>query len=92
MEQKTLPSPLKAYRRTPVFTEDTIPKGLRNEHSTKPGVWGVIHVMSGTLLYTIDATGHSQTLTSGQTGLIEPDQLHHVTPRGAVSFFVEFWK
>ncbi|MBT3307566.1 MAG: DUF1971 domain-containing protein, partial [Alphaproteobacteria bacterium] len=54
MEQKTLPSPLKAYRRTPVFTEDTIPKGLRNEHSTKPGVWGVIHVMSGTLLYTID--------------------------------------
>jgi hypothetical protein len=30
------------FRRTAVFDENTLPAGLRSEHRTKPGVWGVI--------------------------------------------------
>ena len=39
------------YRRTPVFDENTLPAGLRREHRTKPGVWGIIRVFEGRLRY-----------------------------------------
>ena len=35
------------YKRTAVFDENTLPAGLRREHRTKPGVWGVIRVLDG---------------------------------------------
>jgi hypothetical protein len=34
-----LPPGLTAYRRTPVFTETTLPAALRQRHRTKAGVW-----------------------------------------------------
>src|SRR6187549_1513171 len=37
-----LPPHFVAYKRTPVFTQDTLPEGLRHEHSTPPGVWARI--------------------------------------------------
>lgn len=39
------------YKCTPVFDENTLPAGLRREHRTKPGVWGVIRVLDGRLRY-----------------------------------------
>lgn len=44
---KTLPEDVRPYRRTPTFTESTIPPSLLMDHTTKPGVWGVIHVVTG---------------------------------------------
>ncbi|MFZ0494390.1 MAG: DUF1971 domain-containing protein, partial [Methylocella sp.] len=29
-----------AYRRTPVFTRETVPAGLLRSHRTKAGTWG----------------------------------------------------
>jgi tellurite resistance-related uncharacterized protein len=45
-EAAGLPPGLTAYRRTPVFDQDTIPPGLRREHRTGPGVWGLITVLT----------------------------------------------
>ena len=44
---KNLPPEVKPYRRTPEFTESTIPAGLLKGHTTKPGVWAMIHVLEG---------------------------------------------
>ena len=41
----------KPYKSTPVFDENTLPAGLRKEHRTKAGVWGVIRVLEGRLRY-----------------------------------------
>ena len=46
-----LPDGLVAYRRTPVFDQDTIPAGLRREHRTASGVWGLITVLEGRLRF-----------------------------------------
>ncbi len=89
---KKLPKGVAAYSRSPVFDETSIPDALQNDHQTKAGVWGVINVQSGSLLYTIAATGETATLTPDEPGIIEPEALHHVTPVGPVSFFVEFWR
>lgn len=89
---KALPDHVHAYKRTPRFDETTIPKGLRKEHKTAPGVWGVIHVVSGELLYRLAETGAETVLTPDRPGVSEPEALHSVTPRGPVSFYIEFWR
>ena len=38
-EQLNFPEGLTAYKRTPEFTEQNIPKGLLNNHATKIGTW-----------------------------------------------------
>lgn len=37
---KDLPVNVSPYKRTPEFTEESVPTGLLNDHTTKDGVWG----------------------------------------------------
>lgn len=87
-----LPDGLAPYNRTPVFTEKTVPKRLLHDHNTKAGVWGVIHVESGLLRYSVPSQNSDQLLSPGTPGIVEPEVLHHVTPMGPVRFSVEFWR
>lgn len=87
---KTLPVTVAPYQRTKTFTQDTVPKGLLADHSTKAGTWGVITVLEGKLKYTIPSTDEIVILDSETWGIVEPEVAHHVTPLGPVSFFVEF--
>ena len=41
----TLPAEVQAYRRTPEFTEATVPPALLKAHTTKDGTWALIHVL-----------------------------------------------
>ena len=90
-----LPDGLAAYRRTPEFTEATIPAGLKRAHSTKHGVWGLIHVLEGQLRYRIldERRNPEETLLAPglPPGIVEPTILHEVEPVGSVRFQVEFF-
>lgn len=83
-----LPEGLEAYRSTKTFDEVTVPKGLRNDHTTKVGTWARIVVEEGRLLYTIGE--ESWVLQPGVVGVVAPTVPHKVTPQGAVRFHVEF--
>ena len=89
-----LPADAKPYRRTAVFTETTVPGGLRQAHTTKAGAWGAIHVLEGRLAYRITdprrPASESILTPSGTPGVVEPTILHEVEPLGPVRFFVEF--
>jgi len=89
-----LPSDVRPYRRTDVFTEETVPAALRRAHNTKAGVWGLIHVLEGRLAYRITDPARppaEQVLTpDAPPGVVEPTVLHEVEPLGPVRFFVEF--
>ncbi len=89
---KSLPMTVAAYKKTPVFTAETVPQSLLRDHRTKAGVWGLIYVSSGRLRYRIAATGEEIELTPSMPGVIEPDSEHSVTPLGEVVFYVEFWR
>ncbi len=89
---ETLPAHVKPYKRTPVFTQDTLPNGLKKDHQTKPGTWGVIHVLEGTLAYTIGADEVHILTPDTPKGIVAPEQPHHVRALGDVTFFVEFNK
>lgn len=90
---KDLPKGVVQYKKTPIFTQDTIPAGLLKSHSTKAGTWGKICIIQGKLLYTIEDEQYETTqLSAERFGVVEPEVLHHVKPVGDVEFFVEFYK
>lgn len=84
----SLPKP---YKSTPVFDENTLPAGLRREHRTKAGVWGVIRVLEGRLRYRILNPLSETILDCDRPGLVQPEQPHLVEPLGAMQMQVDFY-
>lgn len=89
-----LPTGAIAYKQTPQFTQDTVPKGLLSEHTTKAGTWGMLTIESGTLLYRITEHGYEaeHVLEANRPGVIVAEQPHHISIMGDVSFHVEFYR
>lgn len=90
--RETLPDGLTAYKRTAVFDQEGLPAALQQNHRTKPGVWGLIHVLHGRLAYTLFEPPAEWILTPENPGVVRPEQLHTVRPLGPVRFFVEFYR
>ena len=80
------------YKKTPVFTEESLPSGLKNDHSTKAGVWGKIILTEGTLQYRVNSLKTDTVLSPNEPGIILPEILHSVALLGPVKFYVEFYK
>lgn len=86
------PSPAaRPYKRTPIFDEHSLPKGLRRKHRTKPGVWGVIRVLDGRVRYVVIEPASEVILAPGHPGLVLPDQPHLVEPLGPMRMQIEFY-
>lgn len=79
------------YKCTPEFDEHTLPAGLRKEHRTKPGVWGVIRVLEGRVRYHVLDPASVVILDADHPGLVLPDVPHAVEPLGSMRMFVEFY-
>lgn len=84
----TAPAP---YRSTPLFTQDTLPKALRQQHDTKDGVWGVIRVIDGELRLTIIDPPSEIMVRPGSPAVVLPRQPHFVTPLGPMTMQVDFY-
>lgn len=88
-----LPADVIAYSRTPEFTAKTLPEALKAAHTTKPGVWGLIHVLDGQLFYCLETPHEGQRLINpGETAPIPPGIPHRVAFVESGRFFVEFFK
>lgn len=85
---------VESYRTTPTFTHTSVPAALLADHSTKEGVWGLIHVTQGKLRYCVTDPRRAfeeRILEPGlPAGVVEPTILHRVEPVGPVEFHVEF--
>ncbi|MBA4141440.1 MAG: DUF3565 domain-containing protein [Nitrosospira sp.] len=87
-----LPAEFIPYKRTPVFTEETLPAALRKDHSTKRGVWAKIRVEEGKLRYRVASLGADMELSEDRIGIVVPEVLHNVEAIGPIRFFVEFYR
>ena len=85
----------KPYKSTPIFTEATLPAGLKKAHSTKAGIWGLLEILSGTVAYVIEANDvgpeRQRTMRGGETQIIESELQHHVEPEGAIEMQIHFF-
>ncbi|HZF49538.1 MAG TPA: DUF3565 domain-containing protein [Polyangiaceae bacterium] len=92
-DRREMPSGYVAYRRTPVFTAETIPQGLLSRHSTKAGVWGRLEVLSGTVAFVLEGAGEArEVLRAGESVVIVPEVEHRVELLGPVELRVEFYR
>ena len=90
---KEMPAEVVSYKKTPEFTNETVPKGLLKAHQTKEGTWGKIVVLSGQLQYRILEPELEELVLSPELqGVVEPTVLHEVAPIGEVNFYVEFYR
>ncbi len=88
-----LPAGMALYRSTPVFTEASVPSGLLRQHRTAPGVWALIRVLDGRLLYRVLAPLAERVLEPGLSpGVAGPGLPHEIAPLGRVRFRVEFYR
>jgi tellurite resistance-related uncharacterized protein len=88
-----LPAGFVAYKRTPTFTEATVPAALRAAHTTKAGVWAKIQVEEGALHYCVEAPElPAQKLTPEVAGVVVAERPHRVELVGPVRFYVEFYR
>ena len=74
-----------------MFDENTLPAGLRREHRTKAGTWGIIRVLDGRVRYRVLDPVSETILDPDHPGLVLPDQPHFVEPLGAMRMQVEFY-
>lgn len=87
-----LPAGLEKYSATKQFTKGTFPKSLERNHSTKPGVWGVLHVTTGCVEFHDDNLDETREIEAGQTQVILPETIHSAKPSPDAQFFVEFYR
>src|SRR5262245_57094455 len=68
-DARELPAGHREYRRTATFSERDAPDALRRRHTTKAGVWALVHVVSGALRYRIlDPFESVERLEAGTAG------------------------
>lgn len=90
---KTLPTDVTPFKRTPEFTESSVPQGLLHGHTTPAGVWATIVVLEGSLTYRIlEPVAEETELSPDRHGVVEPTVRHEVVPTPGVRFYVEFYR
>lgn len=75
----------------PGIRRNSLPSGLRREHRTKLGVWGIIRVLEGRLRYEVLDPVSETILEPGHPGVVLPGVPHRVEPLGAMRMRVEFY-
>lgn len=88
-----LPPGLEVYARSPEFTPETLPARLKSAHSTKAGTWGLLHVLAGSVRYTLEPPRAGEVIVAtGGSAVIEPQVEHRVEFVEPGRFYVEFWR
>lgn len=92
MRHGELPEHVVQHGQTKVFTNETVPDALLNEHNTKVGVWGLIHVVEGIVTYHLSDTSISPVdLASGDEMVVAPQEQHFVRLAPNSAFYVSFY-
>lgn len=80
------------YKTTPDFDQDSLPEAIRNAHSTKAGVWGLLVVLEGRVLLRFHEPLRDVEVTPGNPAKIPPQAAHHVETDGPMRMRVEFYR
>jgi tellurite resistance-related uncharacterized protein len=90
---KDLPPDVAPYKRTPEFSAASTPGGLLESHCTKPGTWGEIVVLEGSVLYRVlEPAIEEFRLTPDCPGIVAPTIRHQIEPSSDARFYVAFYR
>lgn len=84
--------PPEAYKTTPEFDELSLPAAIRNAHSTKAGVWGLLRVLEGEVDLIFHDPHGVVRATPTCPAVITPEAVHHVETLGPTRLRIEFYR
>jgi len=84
-------SALQPYKTTPVFTEETLPEAIRNEHRTKAGTWGLLRVLQDQVTLIFIDPRREFVVTRDRPAQIPPEDTHFVQVKGPMQMQIEFY-
>lgn len=87
-DRRQLPAGLRPGRRTPDFTETTVPAALQRDHRTT--VWARLEVAAGTVEF-IERGADPVTATPTRPVVILPERPHRVVASTDAVFAVQFF-
>ena len=88
-----VPAGLACYQQSPRYTHENLPAALQASHRLKTGVWGLLRVLEGSLVFTVEGrTAHTILLNGGAQLLVEPEMPHHVTCLGPGALQIDFYR
>lgn len=90
--KKNIPGKLSLYKKTKVFSNETVPEALKKNHKIIPGSWGRLVIQEGELILKFNNKNESFLITKTRPGIIEPEVMHFIELKGKVSFYIEFYK
>ena len=80
------------YKSTPEFDEESLPQAIRQAHSTKEGVWGLLRVIEGEARLVFHDPARAVMVRPDAPAPIPPQAVHHVELEGPVRLRVEFYR
>lgn len=81
------------YRRLGPFDEQTIPRGLLAVHRLKSGVWVMLTIEAGAIIFVWDdSEGGRSALAAGDQFVVPPCIPHHVEIVGEVRLSLDFYR
>jgi tellurite resistance-related uncharacterized protein len=80
------------YKKTRVFDQNTVPEGLTRNHCTARGVWAMIHILDGSLVYRTISPPSVENLDVDHPAIVAPEELHEIGLCGPVRFYIEFYR
>lgn len=92
LDDLELPSGVSLVRTTRLFTAETVPPALLKAHHVATGVWGLLRVSRGSVVFVTETGGDRRAVLAGETQVIEPETPHHVEPTMDAEFLVEFYR
>lgn len=82
----------RSYKSTPQFDEKTLPLAIRQAHSTKAGVWGLLVVEKGEVRLIFHEPRREIPVRPGKPAKIPPQSVHHVETAEPMQMHVEFFR
>jgi tellurite methyltransferase len=90
-DRAEMPEGLRFVRSSPVWTEQTVPRGLLRAHRLGPGTWGRIVVDAGQLRFIMSTEPALDTvLGPGSSQAMPPEVDHKVRLLGPVRFTIDY--
>lgn len=85
-------APPQPYKVTAEWDEASLPQAIRSRHNTKPGTWGLLRVLEGSVELVFEDPPRRLHVTPDSPAEIPPQHWHHVEVTGPMRMLVEFYR
>lgn len=78
--------------KTPIFNNKTCPEGIKKQHATARGIYGILHVVEGMVEFVWEDSNERIIVDTTKSFKITSERKHHLNLLWNTKFYIEFYK